>query len=138
MQIMADAKTSTTLRRRAHSAAFKRDLVACWLEPGASVSAIALDAGITANLLFAWRRAYLRSASAVSSRAAAPEASGVVLLPVEVVTPGISVPMNSPSATASRPGAGSIKIELGGARIRLRGAVDATSLRCVFELSGPR
>lgn len=39
-------------RRRAHSSAFKRELVARSLEPGASGAAVAMDSGINANLLF--------------------------------------------------------------------------------------
>ena len=144
MHIMADAKTSTSRRRRAHSDAFKRDLVARSLEPGSSVSAIALQAGINANLLFAWRRAHLRSAAAAVIRR--PPSQGehaTMLLPVEVIAPGATAAMNAPTATAPRPAAatstsGSIEIEFGGARIRLRGAVDPASLRCVFELLGPR
>ena len=38
--------------RRKHGAAFKRELVARSLRPGASVAAIALKHGINANLLF--------------------------------------------------------------------------------------
>jgi len=145
MHIMADAKTSSPRRRRAHSDTFKRDLVARSLEPGASVSAIALQAGINANLLFAWRRAHLRStAAAMTRRAQGAGERAAVLLPVEVIAPGAAAAMNTPTTTAPRAAAaaaapsGSIEIEFGGARIRLRGAVDPASLRCVFELLGPR
>ena len=140
---MADAKTSTPRRRRAHSDAFKRDLVARSLEPGASVSAVALQAGINANLLFAWRRAHLRStAAAMTRRAPSAGERAAVLLPVEVIAPGATAAVNTHTTMASRATAtapsGSIEIEFGGARIRLRGAVDPASLRCVFELLGPR
>ena len=143
MHIMADAKTSSPRRRRAHSDTFKRELVARSLEPGASVSAIALQAGINANLLFAWRRAHLRSAAAaVTRRAPSAGERAAVLLPVEVIAPGATAATNTPTTTAPRAAAavpsGSIEIEFGGARIRLRGAVDPASLRCVFELLGPR
>ncbi|WP_162244024.1 transposase [Pseudorhodoferax sp. Leaf265] len=46
--------------RRQHDLAFKRDLVQQCLEPGASVSAIALRSGVNANMLFKWRRDHLR------------------------------------------------------------------------------
>lgn len=42
--------------RRQHEQAFKNDLIAQSLVPGASVSAIAMRGGINANLLFKWRR----------------------------------------------------------------------------------
>ena len=47
--------------RRQHDRAFKADLVAQCLVPGASVAAVALAGGINANLLFKWRRGHLRS-----------------------------------------------------------------------------
>ena len=48
-------------RRRQHTDAFKQALVERSLVPGASVAAIAQDAGINANLLFNWRRLHLQS-----------------------------------------------------------------------------
>jgi transposase-like protein len=47
--------------RRRHSDAFKRALVERSLVPGASVAAIAQDAGVNANLLFNWRRLHLQA-----------------------------------------------------------------------------
>jgi transposase-like protein len=38
----------------------KQELVRQSLEPGASVSAIALRSGVNANMLFKWRREHLR------------------------------------------------------------------------------
>jgi transposase len=112
--------------RRVHSAAFKQDLVASSLLPGASVSALALQAGINANLLFKWRRVHLRSLREAN---AAP-----LLLPVELAAPSNAAAASSASA---RPGpsmgTGSIEIDIDGARVRLRGAVDAASLRCVLQ-----
>ena len=43
-------------RRRRWSASEKRQLVAASLEPGASVSALAREAGIHASQLYGWRR----------------------------------------------------------------------------------
>jgi transposase len=61
VHIMVDKLTSPRRTRREHSDDFKRELVERSLQPDASVSAIALEAGINANLLFAWRRQFLRS-----------------------------------------------------------------------------
>jgi transposase len=127
---MSKQDTVAARRRRVHSAAFKDDLIARSLQPGASVSALALDAGINANLLFKWRRMHLRArrgAGATSTRATP------ALLPVT-----LSMPVAEPVATAatrSNPaqGAGSIEIDLEGARVRLRGPVDPASLRCVLQ-----
>ena len=58
---MNDQDTPSKRRRREHSPMFKRESVARSLVPGASVAAVALEAGINSNLLFAWRRMQLRA-----------------------------------------------------------------------------
>ena len=67
--------------RRQHERSFKAELFRQSMEPGASVSAIALAGGVNANLLFKWRRDHLRANMASS---AAP--SSTVLLPVHVAS----------------------------------------------------
>jgi transposase len=47
-------------KRRHYDSAFKRHLVELTLVPGASVARIALDHRVNANILFRWRRHYLR------------------------------------------------------------------------------
>jgi transposase len=91
-------------RRRRWSAAEKQRLAAATLEPGASVSSVAREAGIARNQLYGWRR---------QLRASAP----VGFAPVRMV------PEAAPVA------AGTIEIEFAtGARMRISGAVDATAL----------
>jgi transposase len=58
-----DTQGKSTRTRRRHAAAFKRELVERSLQPGASVSGIALENGINANVLFRWRREQLRAAA---------------------------------------------------------------------------
>ena len=116
-------------RRRKHSAQFKRELVARSLEPGASVAAIAMDNGVNANLLFGWRRKHLDSVA--HAGAAAPRQRAAVLLPVSIETV-LRERHFAPPASASRPGVGAMEIEIGSARVRLRGAVDEASLRTVL------
>lgn len=58
------------LRRRHYAAGFKRELVERSLQPGASVSGIALDNGINANVLFRLRREHLRAYPSVRMRPA--------------------------------------------------------------------
>ena len=117
--------------RRRHSDALKRALVERSLEPGASVAAIAQEAGVNANLLFNWRRLHLQAQMPAVSTAAAP-----VLLPVTVVAavdrtePMAPPPSGPPPRTAPT---GSIEIEINGARVRLRGAVDEASIRTVLR-----
>ncbi len=117
--------------RRRHSDVMKRALVERSLVLGASVSAIAQEAGVNANLLFNWRRLHLQAQEPAVGTAAAP-----VLLPVSVTVgdDGAAGVVRAPSASPPRPvPASSIEIEINGARVRLRGAVDEASLRTVLR-----
>jgi transposase len=115
--------------KRRHTLAFKRKLVGLTNKPGASVAAIALEHGVNANLVFKWKREQLGRATA------ATPVRSAVLLPVTIdplppmctVTPGVGS-----NATRAAPG-GVIEIEFGGARVRIRGAVDQASVRCVLQ-----
>ena len=129
---MSEQDAQARRRRREHSPALKRELIERSLQPGASVSGIALDSGINANLLFKWRRERLRA----GARGTATAISTPVLLPVtiESPTPQIAAAPSPPpaSAPAARANTGVIEIEIGGSRVRLRGSVDETSLRAVL------
>ena len=106
--------------RRTHSAAFKRKLLELSDQPGASVAAIALEHGINANLLFKWRRQG-------GVRTSKPMAVNLpVLLPVTV--DGLAAPVGRAGT------AGVIEVELGQARLRLCGAIDEASLRCLVRV----
>ena len=123
--------TSGKDTRRRHSEELKQELVERSLEPGASVAAIAQEHGINANLLFNWRRLRLRD-EAPSVEAAAPP----TLLPVTVQMNPVSKAPKAPKAIAPRPSSGVIEIDVGTTRVRLRGAVDEASVRCVLRLLG--
>jgi transposase len=114
--------------RRRHSDVFKLTLVERSLVPGASVAAIAQDAGINANLLFNWRRLHLQGLAPAATDSCTP-----VLLPVTVVEPPPATVPPSPPSSARATLAGTIEIDINGARIRLRGAVDEASLRTVLR-----
>jgi transposase len=91
-------------RRRRWSSAEKAQLVAASLEPGASVSAVAQEAGIHPSQLYGWRR---------QLRAQPP----IGFAPVRI----------APEAVPAGPG--TIEIEFAtGARMRITGAVDAATL----------
>lgn len=91
-------------RRRRWSAAEKQQLVAASLEPGASVSAIAREAGVHPSQLYGWRR-QLRT----------PQ--GIGFAPVRIA---------AEVAAADLVGRGAIEIEFTtGARMRITGAVEA-------------
>ena len=115
--------------RRKHSETLKRDLVERSLQPGASVSALAQEHGINANLLFYWRRLHLRAQNLCAAAAPSP-----TLLPVTVRCDGsapTATPLQAPAAP--RTSTGTIEIDIDGVRVRLRGTVDAASLRCVLQ-----
>ena len=132
MHIMSVATQSVSRpRRRVHEDAFKRKVVELSLAPGASVAAIALEHGINANLLFGWRKSYLKVHADTRAGRQCTQAPAT-LLPVEVVAS--PVPAVAPVAPANRSGnaPGSIEIEVAGARVRVHGAVDEASLRRVL------
>lgn len=90
-------------RRRRWSAVEQQQLVVASLEPGASVSAIAREAGIHPSQLYGWRR-QLRGRQDIS------------FAPVRIA------PEDAPADLA---GHGAIEIEFAsGARMRITGAVD--------------
>ena len=132
MHIMDKPVVRAPRRRREHSAEFKREMVARSLEPGVSVAAIAMAGGINANLLFGWRRRHLESLTALTQAEPAPARSpAAVLLPVSIET-GPREAHSAPPAPQARSNSGSIEIEIGSARVRLRGPVDDASLRSVL------
>ena len=129
MHIMDREVVRSARRRREHSAEFKRELVARSLEPGVSVAAIAMDNSINANLLFGWRRKHLDGST--QAGVDAPCQPAVVLLPVSIEAHSREVHVVSPTP-AARSNSSAIEIEIGSARIRLRGPVDEASLRTVL------
>jgi transposase len=117
-------------RRRQHDRSFKTELIRQSLEPGASVSAIALQNGINANLLFKWRREQRRTSR--------PATEPAVLLPV-CVGPSTqlgaaSSALVSAATSASRASRASvIELEIAGAQLRLRDGVDEAMLASVLR-----
>ena len=129
---MFSQETRAKTSRRQYEADFKRELVQRSLQPGASVSAIALENGINANVLFKWRRLHLRGL-----RAACGAEPGVavqpMLLPVNVSVSAQAAPAHAAPKRSTAVVAGVIEIDISGARVRVRGAVEETSLRCVLH-----
>ena len=152
MHITEDHTNVPRRRRRQHSAEFKAELVAAALQPAASVSALALEHGLNANLLFAWRRAHLRGQARQIEGQPAP-----ALVPVQIVTDPAdagdsaaaqpTAPASSPVVpqhagfdprACSEPSTGHIELHLGGADLRLHGRVDETTLRLLLQWLRPR
>lgn len=127
--------TGRVRRRRRFNKAFKLDVVRRTLEPGASIAGIALEHRLNANMLFKWRRQYLRALAPASTPKLLPvviEDRRVVASPrgAEALPPAVSLA----DAPAVR---GSIEIDAYGVRIVLNGTVDGKALRTVLAaLSG--
>ena len=128
---MKDQTRASKRTRRQHDREFKSELIAQSLVPGASVAGIAMKGGINANLLCKWRREHVKA-----SASCAPAA--VTLLPVGVIAQTASPPSAQPiaptgSATNRSSRAGVIEVEIAGAQLRLRGAVDEEVLGSVLR-----
>jgi transposase len=121
-------------KRRHYEQAFKRHLVELTLVPGASVARIALDHRLNANILFRWRRHYLRELGGTGQRPAA------ALLPVTVSEAEGALEVISERAPSVRgrgkrelAASGVIEIELAGAQVRISGSVALEALRLVLQ-----
>ena len=125
---MQESNSPVINTRRRHSAAFKRKLLELIEQPGASVAAVALEHGVNANLVFKWRRAKLQR------QHSARVVPRPVLLPVSVDPPEsfLSVPAPEPEPGRPARNEGTIEVEMGGARVLLRGSVDPASVRSVL------
>jgi len=124
-------------RRRRFSEEFRRQVVEETLAGDGSVAGVALRHRLNANLVFTWRRQYLRAL-------APTQAKPVEMLPVTLAEAGAAVPAvvaeaisRSKSSRRARP-RGAIRIELNGARIELKGTVAAEALRVVLTVLGAR
>jgi transposase len=102
-------------RRRRWSAAEKERLVSASLEPGASVSAVARQAGMHPSQLYGWRRQLLRPSQAAASFAAVRIAA----------EPG----------SAGLPAGGLIEVEFAsGSRMRITGPIDPATLTTTIAM----
>jgi transposase len=121
-------------RRRRWSSAEKTRLVEETLVPGAKVSAVARRNGISASLLFTWRRQAraIETPGAVVPRFAAVQIAGPHPA-AEISKPPSDEPPQSRPATSGR--SGLIEISLGGGRrVRVDANVDAAALARVLDV----
>ena len=123
--------------RRTYPLQYKLDVVRQCGEPGVSVAGIALAHGINANLVRRWIVRHQRALARL------PGKPGATLLPVTIqaAPSGVEARVEDEveaSTKRRRPAAASIEIELYGARIHLRGGVDAQALRSVLDVLAQR
>jgi transposase len=109
-------------KRRYRSKQERRAVVDETLRPGASVAVIARRHGVNANQVFHWRKLYREGRLDVE-----PPAQLVPVRITEVV---------SDDRPAAKLCAGVIVVEVGRARIRVEGSVDADALRLILERVG--
>ncbi|MGL5841042.1 MAG: IS66-like element accessory protein TnpA [Aeromonas hydrophila] len=128
--VYTNSRTNGSRKGRAnYSREFKQRLVDAANQPGVSVSKLAQEHGVNANLLFKWRR---------DAKAEAP-----ALYPIELVLPPSSTELLLPPTpqpetltpeTASEPTpSGTIEIRLGRAMVVINGTVDTNALRMILE-----
>lgn len=119
--------------RRRWSTEEKRRIVELTLEPGASVARVAQAAGVNANQVFLWRRAYRNGEllSGGSSSALLPVVIGSeVANAPEIAAEAEAVPVDAGAVQPS----GAIHIELPGrAMISVERGADRALLRTILE-----
>jgi transposase len=110
-------------KRRYRSKQERRAVVEETLRPGASVAVIARRHGVNANQVFQWRKLFREGRLDVT-----PGASQLVPVRIAEVV--------SDERPPAKVCAGMIVVEVGRARIRIEGSVDADALRLVLERVG--
>jgi len=107
----------------------KRELVRRCLQPGVSLAATALAHGLNANLLRKW---VVKQTGRSRSAARGPRLLAVTALPS-------AVPEALPAVTAATaPGQWQLELVVPGGTIRIRGRIDAESLRTVLDCLASR
>ena len=125
-------------RRRRWSAEEKARILAESFQPGVRVSDVALRHGVNRGLVWSWRRQVAKHAIKgepafvpirIAQEGSAAQISAVA---AEHDVPASSSAVSSDAAKAEAPSSGSIDIEMGAVRVRVRGIVDAATLRVVL------
>jgi transposase len=115
--------TTNTKHYRRHSLKFKLALVKQTMRDGASVARIALENGVNANQVFAWRKLYLEGALGTEA------GTTTALLPVTLTeaAPAI-VPAPANAATT-----GVIRLECANGSVTVEGVPDDAVLNRILE-----
>lgn len=113
--------------RRTYTEGFKRSVIGQCNEAGTSLASVAMAHRINANLVRRWVRHQQKPPA---------KSEAATLLPVTIDGDGMVAGVDGGKRTNSN--AGTIEIDVYGARIRLRGGVDAASLRSVLDVLAGR
>ena len=119
----ATAPTRRTGRRPNFPLEFKRQVVEATFQPGTSVSLIAREHDVNANLVFRWRQQYQEGAFG-------PVDQSATLLPVQV----IEAPMELSQVVQPQPACHSeIVVEVGKAKLRITGTPDPQTVQLILQ-----
>jgi transposase len=102
---------------------FKRKVVEASYRPGVSVSLIAREHDVNANMVFRWRQQY-------QDGAFGPVSQTVNLLPVEVIEAPIELPPPAPLPPECH---SEILIEVGKAKLRITGKPEPQTLQLTLQ-----
>jgi transposase len=117
------APTRRTGRRPNFPQEFKRKVVEATLQTGASVSLIAREHDVNANLVFRWRQQYQEGLFG-------PVSQSATFLPVQV----IEMPTDLPQVIQPQPECHSeIVVELGKAKLRITGTPDPQTMQLILQ-----
>jgi transposase len=128
-----DEVTSGGDRRRRWSKADKARIVRESLEPGAVVSEVAQQHGLTRSQLYEWRRK--ARAADDQARQPRPKRDGSTSKPIEALPAFAPVVMAAP-AMSLQPTASEgslVEIAIGGVSVRVRGLIDVEGLVAVLN-----
>lgn len=109
-------------RRPNFPLAFKRKVVEATLQPGTSVSLIAREHDVNANLVFRWRQQYQEGLFG-------PVIQSATLLPVQVIEVPTDLPYAQPPS-ACHP---EIVVEVGKAKLCITGTPDPQALQLILQ-----
>ena len=129
--------------RNIYSSAGKRALIHACLQPGISVAGSALANGVNANLLRKWIQRYQGRQSS-KNQAAKSNHRLIPLLPIQLTEPApipsnaLSAPVKIEAPRTADTQSNQIEIEIAGAKLTLRGHVDAKQLRLVLACLAQR
>jgi transposase len=113
-------------RRQAHSTAFRANVVAEAMAPGARIHDIAERYGICPSLVYRWRR---------TAGAPAAEAPSLQLFPMRLSAADEAAPPSPAADAAAQHRTGSIEIEIGrDVRVRVEESVSLAALRRVMSV----
>jgi transposase len=114
------------MKRRYRSKEERRQIAEESLQPGVSVAVLARAHGVNANQVFTWRKLYREGLLDAKP-------SPAQLVPVRIAE---VVSRETDTSRSSRSYSGTVHLEVGRARLRVKGSADPDCLRLMLEHFG--